>query len=56
MDDYVCLGEELNECYYSGFMLVTSIEQNNWLTMANFSNIGGILGLGLNNTKPGFFN
>jgi len=40
----------------SDFMLVKQVSENNWLTHADFLNIGGILGLGLGGTNLSFWN
>ena len=45
-EDLICIGDLYSKCYKGGFMLVTSVTENYWLNWADFSNIGGMLGVG----------
>ncbi len=53
--DMICLGKDYTLCYMSEFMNVKSIKQNSWLSYAEFTNIGGILGIGYNESSIAFW-
>ena len=54
-EDLICIGDLYSQCYKGGFMLVTSVTENYWLNWADFSNIGGMLGVGYKESGSGFW-
>ena len=53
--DMICLGKDYTLCYMSEFMNVDLFKANNWLFYAEFTNIGGILGIGYNESSNAFW-
>ena len=45
-EDILCL----EDCFYTQFYAVGSIQENNWLNQFEITNLGGILGLAYNST------
>ena len=49
------MGKMEMDCYTGSFILADKVTENNWLTLVGFQNIGGIIGLGLNDTDTDGF-